>query len=56
MRKQQIDYYSLESKMYVAVDCIVFGFDNGELKLLIFKRLIEPNKGDWSLIGSFVKL
>lgn len=42
--------------MYVATDCIVFGFDNGELKLLIFPRRVEPLKGIWSLIGSFVKL
>ena len=42
--------------MYVATDCIVFGFDKGELKLLIFPRRVEPLKGTWSLIGSFVKL
>ena len=42
--------------MYVATDCIVFGFDSGELKLLLFKRRVEPHKGEWSLIGSFVDL
>ncbi|MGJ5643253.1 NUDIX hydrolase [Formosa sp. S-31] len=56
MIKQQIDYYASNDKMYVASDCIVFGFDQGELKLLIFKRRVEPDKGDWSLIGSFVEL
>ncbi|UOB18644.1 NUDIX hydrolase [Abyssalbus ytuae] len=56
MDKQVIDYYSTKDKMYVATDCIVFGFDEGELKLLIFKRRVEPNKGEWSLIGSFVEL
>src|SRR5690606_14266588 len=56
MKKQLIDYYCDNDKMYVATDCIVFGFDAGELKLLIFKRKVEPNKGAWSLIGSFVKL
>ncbi len=45
-----------KQKMYVATDCIVFGFDNGELKLLIFPRRIGPNQGEWSLIGSFVEL
>ncbi|WP_417444945.1 NUDIX hydrolase [Joostella sp.] len=48
-------YYKEESKMFVATDCIVFGFDDGELKLLIFKRRVEPKRGEWSLIGSFVK-
>ena len=42
--------------MYVATDCIVFGFDSGELKLLIFKRRVKPDKNKWSLIGSFVEL
>lgn len=50
------DYYIQNDKMYVATDCIIFGFDNGNLKLLIFKRRVKPMMGDWSLIGSFVKL
>ncbi len=50
------DYYSCNDKMYVATDCIVFGFSADELKLLIFQRRVEPHKGQWSLIGSFVKL
>lgn len=56
MAKQQIDFYASNDKMYVACDCIVFGFDKGEIKLLIFKRRVEPDKGDWSLIGSFIEL
>lgn len=50
------DAYSKNDKMYVATDCIIFGFDEGKLKLLIFKRRVEPLKGSWSLIGSFVKI
>ncbi len=50
------DYYVQQDKMYVATDCIIFGFDDGKLKLLIFKRRVEPLMGEWSLIGSFVKI
>jgi len=46
--------YGEQHKILVATDCIVFGFDEGILKLLVFKRRIEPFKGEWSLIGSFV--
>lgn len=53
---QQLDYYASNSKMYVATDIILFGFEEGELKLLLFKRRVAPQKGSWSLIGSFVKL
>lgn len=56
MPKHTLDYYSRNDKMYVATDCIIFGFDEGKLKLLIFKRRVEPLKDSWSLIGSFVKL
>ncbi len=41
-------------KQYVAVDCIIFGFDLNEVKILLFKRLIEPLKDKWSLIGRFL--
>ncbi|MDX1364646.1 MAG: NUDIX domain-containing protein [Arenibacter latericius] len=47
--------YTENSKILVATDCIVFGFDEGILKLLVFKRRIAPFKGEWSLIGSFVE-
>jgi ADP-ribose pyrophosphatase YjhB (NUDIX family) len=46
--------YEHGKKILVAVDCIIFGYDNGNLKLLAFKRIVEPFKGSWSLIGSFV--
>ena len=56
IKMQKLDYYSGNDKMYVATDCIVFGFSADELKLLIFPRKAEPDKGAWSLIGSFVTL
>jgi len=56
MATQSKNYYVQQDKMYVATDCIIFGFDEGKLKLLIFKRRVEPLMGEWSLIGSFVKI
>lgn len=52
-----MDYYSKYDKLLVAVDSIIFGFDeeDRELKLLILKRKFEPAKGDWSLMGGFAK-
>lgn len=41
--------------MLVAVDCIIFGFDGQDLKLLLIKRGFEPEKGKWSLMGGFVQ-
>jgi len=47
--------YSGQSRMLVAVDCIIFGFDGEELKLLLIKRGFEPLKNKWSLMGGFVQ-
>src|SRR5436853_5422380 len=48
-------HYSKQTRMLVAVDCIIFGFDGQELKLLLIKRAFEPQKGKWSLMGGFVQ-
>lgn len=55
MSKEQVHYYTTQDKILIATDCIIFGFDNQSIKLLVFKRRVEPFKGKWSLIGSFVK-
>lgn len=48
-------YYSIHSKFHVSVDCIIFGFEDGELSLLLLKRNFEPARGQWSLMGGFVE-
>jgi 8-oxo-dGTP diphosphatase len=47
--------YSRQTRMLVATDCIIFGFDGHDLKLLLIKRGFEPEKGKWSLMGGFVQ-
>jgi len=46
--------YPNQKPFLVAVDCIIFGYDGENLKLLIIKRPIEPAKDKWSLMGGFV--
>ncbi|KQB38785.1 NUDIX hydrolase [Flavobacterium aquidurense] len=50
-----LNSYSSADKVLLAVDCIIFGFDNEGLKILLIKRDFEPEKGKWSLIGGFLK-
>ena len=50
-----INNYSSEDKALLAVDCIIFGFDKEDLKILLIKRDFEPEKGKWSLMGGFLK-
>lgn len=47
-------YYKEHSKFYLSVDIIVFGFEKGNLKILLGKRQMDPGRGEWSLYGGFV--
>ena len=47
-------YYKGNSKFLVAADCIVFGFKDKELHVLLTRRPVEPMAGEWSLMGGFV--
>jgi len=47
--------YLGQKHILVAVDCIIFGFDGFDLKLLLIQRAIEPEKNKWSLMGGFIK-
>lgn len=38
----------------LTVDCVVFGYNEGELKVLLIERGVEPFKGRWALPGGFV--
>ncbi|CAN5473598.1 NUDIX domain-containing protein [soil metagenome] len=40
----------------LTVDCVVFGFDEGDLKVLLIQRDIEPFAGTWALPGGFVRV
>ena len=47
-------HYLGQKRILVAVDCIIFGFDGQDLKLLLIKRAFEPEKDKWSLMGGFL--
>lgn len=49
------EIYNQNPKFHLAVDCVIFGYEAGELKLLLFHRVIEPCKGEWSLMGGFMR-
>ena len=48
-------FYNSNPKFLLAVDCIIFGFQDGKLKLLLQRRDFEPFRGTWSLMGGFVQ-
>lgn len=40
----------------LTVDCVVFGFDEEELKVLLIRRGLAPFLGKWALPGGFVRV
>lgn len=49
------NFYEQYPRFFVSVDCIIFGYSEGCIKLLIHKRPYNPGKGEMSLIGGFVR-
>lgn len=46
--------YREVQQITLAVDCIIFSFNDKKLELLLIHRGFEPEIGRWSLIGGFV--
>ncbi|HSP78646.1 MAG TPA: NUDIX domain-containing protein [Myxococcaceae bacterium] len=40
----------------LTVDCVVFGLDEEDLKVLLIRRALEPFQGRWALPGGFVHM
>src|SRR5437667_5550297 len=59
-RKQFVYSLMLHAYQYpraaLTVDCVVFGFDETEIKVLLIERGLEPFKGKWALPGGFVRV
>lgn len=50
-----MEYYKEETSLFLAVDCIIFGFNSESLQILLIKRGFEPEINKWSLMGGFVQ-
>lgn len=46
-----LEYFNIA----VSVDCVIFGYENKELKVLLIKSDLEEFKGMWSLLGDLVR-
>lgn len=43
------------NKMAISVDCVIFGFDENTLKVLLIRSDLKKYKGKWTLLGDLVK-
>ena len=42
-------------KIALSVDCVIFGFDENKLKVLLIRSDLKKYEGKWSLLGDLVK-
>ncbi len=42
-------------RVSITVDCVIFGFEENELKVLLIRSDLEMYKNKWSLLGDFAK-
>jgi 8-oxo-dGTP diphosphatase len=52
--KNDSELVSNYPKMPITVDCVIFGFDGDDLKILLIRSDLEKFKGMWSLLGDIV--
>ncbi|HNX69492.1 MAG TPA: NUDIX domain-containing protein [Candidatus Omnitrophota bacterium] len=51
-----IEEHIEKNRINLTVDCVVFGLDENELKVLLIERAMEPYRGKWALPGGFVQI
>lgn len=44
-----------EFQFALSVDCVIFGYDRGVLKVLLIESDLDPYKGQWSLLGDLLR-
>lgn len=49
-KNTHLDYFNIG----VSVDCVIFGFEKKELKVLLIKSDLEEFVGKWSLLGDLI--
>jgi len=55
-RKGTVPHTYEYARPSLTVDCVVFGLDDENLKVLLIQRDLEPFQGKWALPGGFVRI
>ncbi len=56
MRIEEGTYCYSYPRPSVTTDCVIFGYDGRDLKILLVERGIEPYKGMWAFPGGYLQM
>lgn len=56
MRKEKGEFTYPYPRPSVTTDCVIFGYDGKDLKILLVERGIPPFKGMWALPGGYLQM
>lgn len=56
MGNEELKYHYKYPHPSVTADCVIFGFDRREMKILLIQRGGEPHKGKWAFPGGFLNM
>ena len=54
--EEELKYHYRYPHPSVTTDCVIFGFDGTNIKVLLVQRGIEPFKGRWAFPGGFLRM
>lgn len=50
-KSSHLEYFNIA----ISVDCVIFGYEDKQLKVLLIKSDLEEFEGMWSLLGDLVR-
>lgn len=53
---EELNYHYKYPHPSVTTDCVIFGYDGRDMKVLLVKRGREPYKGKWAFPGGFLNM
>ncbi|MBN1188072.1 MAG: NUDIX hydrolase [Bacteroidales bacterium] len=51
----QAESYNKNPRHLLSVECVIFGYEEEQLKVLLCPRGFSPSYGQWALLGGFVR-
>ena len=55
LKMNQAESYKKQARHLLSVECVIFGYEDEQLKVLLCPRGFSPSYGQWALLGGFAR-